>query len=61
MNARLFRELEKAINSWMTQNCEEDDWLDVYIGILTVNKMTSAAAAVLDGIEEAQQYYEANH
>ena len=60
MNAKLFADLEQSISQWMDDHCEEDDWLDVYVGNLTVNKMASAAAAVLDGIEEAQQYERAN-
>ena len=60
MNTRLFYDLEQSIEQWMNDHCEGGDWLDVYVGNLTVNKMASAAAAVLDGIEEAQQYERAN-
>ena len=60
MNAKLFADLEQNIEQWVDDHCEEDDWLDVYVGNLTVNKMASAAAAVLDGIEEAQQYERIN-
>lgn len=57
MNARLFQELEEAIDNWVIQNCEKKDWLNIYIGNLTINKMAAAAAAVADGIEEGQQFY----
>ena len=60
MNAKLFADLEHSIEQWIDDHCEEDDWLDVYVGNLTENKMAAAAAAVLDGIEEAQQYERAN-
>jgi len=60
MNTRLFYDLEQSISKWIDDHCEQDDWLDIYVGNLTANKMASAAAAVLDGIEEAQQYERTN-
>lgn len=58
MNARLFSELEVAIQKWMDKNCERADWIDAYVGNQTVTCMAKAAAAVLDACEESQQFVE---
>jgi hypothetical protein len=49
--------LRAAINKWVVDNCEEDDWpTDVVVGNDTVDYMAEAAFSVFCGITEAIQY-----
>jgi hypothetical protein len=56
MNARLYANLEAAINEWMELECTGTDWPDVYVGQRTAEMMAKAAASVLDACEESQAH-----
>ena len=58
MSTRLLSELEKKINEWITDNCEEDDWMDGLIHPSLEQQMASAAYAVFAASVDAQKYAE---
>jgi len=56
MNINLKATLYNAIEKWMNDNCESDDWPKIYVGNKTSDLMAEAAASVLDAVEEFQVY-----
>lgn len=57
MNAGLQYQLEQAIQKWADDNCESDKWpQEIVFGNRTVDNMAAAAAAVFDGILDAEKY-----
>lgn len=56
MTTRLKAELEKHIQKWMDQNCEEDDWPITWIYPEIVEDMALAAWLVLDASRRGQDF-----
>lgn len=56
MNFELKVKLVAAIESWISKNCESDNWPEIVIGNETVLHMANAAEAVFDACLESQQY-----
>jgi hypothetical protein len=56
MNIYLKAKLYELMELWINENCETDDWPDIYIGGKTSEFMAEAAASVFDSIEEFQTY-----
>ena len=58
MVTSLYAYLEAVIENWINDNCEEENWPEVIVGRETGQHMAKAAAAVFDGICEAEKYAE---
>lgn len=58
MSTRLRAELEKHIQLWLNDNCDQDDWPDVIVPTSTNVRMADAAYAVFAVIGDAQDYVE---
>ncbi len=57
MHVQLKAKLQQKIQEWMDENCEEEVWpQQLVVGEWTSALMACAAAAVIDGITEAQAY-----
>ena len=56
MNINLKATLYNAMEKWMNDNCESDNWPAMYIGDKTSDLMAEAAASVFDAVEEFQIY-----
>lgn len=58
MKAVLFAALEKHIQAWANENCDQDNnWPDVYYdGEYGAENMTKAAAAVFDAAVDIQLF-----
>ena len=56
MNTRLLAELEKAIEVWMNENCEKDDWPLTYVYDKEAADMAKAAAMVFNASFKGQEY-----
>ena len=60
MNTRLLAELEKAIEVWMNENCEADDWPNAYVYDDEAKDMAKAASLVFDASVRGQAFAEDN-
>jgi len=58
MNKILKEKLYVVINDWMNNNCQTEDWPNIFVGDKTSKLMTKAAASVFDAVEEVQVYCE---
>jgi hypothetical protein len=57
MSTRQLAKLEKAIDAWMTENCEKDDWPgDTYIAPDLHKRMAQSAYEVFLASVEGQRY-----
>ena len=54
MDIHLKAMLEDAIDAWVDQGVDTDDWPDAYLGADTIMLMADAAAAVFDAVVEVQ-------
>ena len=59
MKTKLKATLEAAIEKWMADNGETDEWPDCYFGSESTTLMAEAAAAVFNAVVEFQQYAKA--
>lgn len=56
MRTSLKLKLEQAIDKWMQDNCDDDDWPDMYVyGDLYVD-MATAAEQVFDSSHKGQKF-----
>ncbi len=60
MESHLFVSLEDAINKWMNDHCEDNEWPDAYIYDNQTKDMAQAAALVFDSNVKGQKYLEDN-
>lgn len=56
MSTRLLAELEKKINEFITENCDQDDWMDGLVHPNLERQMASAAYSVFAASNDAQNY-----
>jgi hypothetical protein len=56
MNINLKVTLYNAMEKWMNDNCESDDWPKMFVGNKTSDLMAEAAASVFDAVEEFQVF-----
>ena len=56
MNINLKATLHNAMEEWMNDNCNTDNWPNMYVGDKTSDLMAEAAASVFDAVEEIQVY-----
>lgn len=56
MKTSLRAKLEQAIQDWVEENCEGEDWPNIYVSENLSELMTNAAATVMDGMESHEQY-----
>jgi len=56
MNINLKATLYNAMEKWMNDNWESDDWPDMYVGNKTSDLMAEAAIAVFDAVNEFQEF-----
>ena len=56
MDTQLKANLEHGIQDWVDENCGNPQFPQCVIGPHVVKLMAAAAAAVLDAIEDAQEY-----
>lgn len=58
MSTRLLAGLEKKMNEWITENCEEDDWPNALVHPALERQMASSAYSVFAACAEGQEYAE---
>ena len=51
MRARLKAELDKKMEEWIAENCELDDWSQVYVHESMAEDMADTAADVFETVE----------
>lgn len=61
--AELTVSLTKAIDQWLDEECQNDDWekLDSFVGQDLCRQMATAAMAVLAGVVDVQEYMRENN
>ena len=60
MNAKIYAELEEAIDGWIQRNCDKTEWPEIILGDDTVAFMAQAARNVFDACQESQAYAKRN-
>ncbi len=56
MRTKMLCTLDQAIQKWIDDSCEVDCWPDVIVPPDLAERMASAAAGILDAIEDSQKY-----
>jgi hypothetical protein len=50
MNINLKAKLYKALNDWMDNNCDTEDWTEAFMGNETADLMAESASSVFDAV-----------
>lgn len=56
MKTSLRASLEEAIQKWMDDSCEAEDWVECYVPHDTAELMAKAAAGVLESFESLETF-----
>ena len=56
MDSHLFDSLEDAIEKWLNDHCEDDEWPNVFVYSNQSKDMAQAAALVFDASVKGQEF-----